>query len=138
LPQLAAPVRILAGAFGPNLPQRDLRVSPCHGIYQNGHLFEAASLINGSTIFQEQFTTSVTYYHIELEAHDILLAEGLAAESYLETGNRYHFEGENAISLHADFRAPGDAQFCVPLIRAGETLETLRAHLGARCTAVAV
>jgi serralysin len=31
----------------------------------------------------------VTYYHIKLDRHDLLLAEGLPAESYLDTGDRY-------------------------------------------------
>jgi len=31
---------------------------------------------------------SVEYWHVELDSHDVILAEGLAAESYLDTGNR--------------------------------------------------
>lgn len=33
----------------------------------------------------------VTYIHVELPAHDVVLAEGLPAESYLDTGNRAGF-----------------------------------------------
>jgi hypothetical protein len=33
----------------------------------------------------------VTYWHVELERHDILLADGMPAESYLDTGNRAAF-----------------------------------------------
>ncbi len=44
--------------------------------------------MNGSTIRQERDWTAVDYYHVELNGHAILLAEGLAAESYLDTGNR--------------------------------------------------
>jgi hypothetical protein len=33
----------------------------------------------------------VTYYHVELAAHDVILAEGLLCESYLDTGNRAAF-----------------------------------------------
>ena len=44
-------------------------------------------LINGKTITQERADT-VTYYHIELGEHDVLLADGMPAESYLENGDR--------------------------------------------------
>ena len=104
-PELGLPVRILAGAFAPGLPERDLRLSPHHAVYANGHLFEAISLINGVTILQEQNTRFVTYHHIELDEHDVMLAEGLPAESFLDTGNRNMFEHVSApMALHADFR----------------------------------
>ena len=46
----------------------------------------------------------VTYYHVELETHDILIADGAPAESYLDTGNRRMFENVDApLILHPDF-----------------------------------
>jgi hypothetical protein len=50
-------------------------------------------LINGQTIRQVE-AAEVTWFHVELASHDILLANGLAAESYLDTGNRSAFERE--------------------------------------------
>ncbi|MCP1557101.1 UNVERIFIED_ORG: hypothetical protein M2438_001174 [Methylobacterium sp. SuP10 SLI 274] len=47
---------------------------------EGGVLVPVMCLINGNTIVREP-ATQVTYWHIELDAHDILLAEGLAAES---------------------------------------------------------
>ena len=44
-------------------------------------------LVNGSPVVQEP-VDEVTYYHVELEAHDVILAEGLPCESYQDTGNR--------------------------------------------------
>jgi len=44
-------------------------------------------LVNGSTIRPERRWTAVDYYHVELDQHAILLAEGLPAESYIDTGN---------------------------------------------------
>jgi hypothetical protein len=40
----------------------------------------------------------VTYYHVELATHDVILADGLPCESYLDTGNRAAFEGGEAPS----------------------------------------
>jgi hypothetical protein len=42
---------------------------------------------------------SVTYYHIELAEHGILIAEGAAAESYLDTGNRAFFSNAGLATL---------------------------------------
>ena len=137
-PELVLPVRILAGAFAPGLPERDLRLSPHHAVYANGHLFEALSLVNGVTILQEQNTRFVTYHHIELDEHDVMLAEGLPAESFLDTGNRDMFEHVSApMALHADFRPQSDEGFCVPMVREGAALDALRATLQARAEAVA-
>jgi len=135
-PELVYPVRICAGAFGPGLPERDLRVSPLHALYIDGHLIEARALINGATVIQETETRWVTYHHIELEAHDILLAEGLPAESYLDTGSRHSFEGEAALLLHPDFRPQGDADFCAPMVREGAVLATARQRLLDRAEAL--
>lgn len=42
----------------------------------------------------------MTCFHVELETHDVVLAEGLAVESYLENGSYHDFEGGAALSLH--------------------------------------
>jgi autotransporter passenger strand-loop-strand repeat protein len=132
-PELVRPVRIIAGAFGAGLPERDLRLSPDHAVYVDGALFTAISLVNGSTIYQEQNCAHVTYHHIELESHDILLAEGLPAESFLDTGNREMFETVSGVmALHPDFAARSENGFCVKLVREGEALDALRARLAER------
>jgi autotransporter passenger strand-loop-strand repeat protein len=135
-PELVWPVRICAGAFAPGVPERDLRVSPLHALYIDGHLMEARALINGATVIQETETRWVTYHHIELAAHDILLAEGLAAESYLDTGSRHAFEGEGSLLLHPDFRPLGDADFCAPMVRDGAVLAGARQRLLDRAAAL--
>ncbi len=130
-PARVQPVRISAGAIAPGVPARDLRVSPNHAIYLDGRLFEAASLVNGVTIRQER-VTHVTYHHVELDAHDIILAEGLPAESFLDTGNRAMFGGAVEV-LHPDFYPrDADGRFCAPLIRDGGLLAAVSARLARR------
>ena len=51
----------------------------------------AKLLVNGMTIVRDMSLPSVAYHHIELERHAVLIAEGVAAESYLDTGNRAVF-----------------------------------------------
>jgi hypothetical protein len=85
------PIRIERGAIADDVPRRDLYVSPDHALYLDGLLIPAAALLNGTTITQCQQVSQITYHHIELERHGIVLAEGAAAESYMDTGNRAFF-----------------------------------------------
>jgi hypothetical protein len=90
-------------------------------------------LINGTTVAQER-CDSVTYYHIELPRHDVLLAEGLAAESYLDTGDRANFaNGGKVVVLYPELAAQvWEAYGCAPLIVTGPILDAVRSRLAAR------
>ena len=81
-PETVAPIRIERDAIADGMPHRDLLVSPDHAIFVDGKLICARQLLNGNTIHQESGNRAVHYYHVELEHHAILLAEGLPAESY--------------------------------------------------------
>jgi hypothetical protein len=98
-PEAVWPIRISAHAFGPGKPSRDLYLSPDHAIYAEGVLIPVKYLIDGKLIRQVK-QPSVTYFHVELARHDILLAEGLPAESYLDTGDRASFMGLPVTALH--------------------------------------
>jgi hypothetical protein len=129
-PHLAQPVRIKAGSFGRARPHRDLLVSPAHAIYDEGVLIPARFLINGRNVVQEDVAT-VEYFHIELARHDLVLAEGLPAETYLENNDRDRFEnGSGATVLHPDFaRWNWDGRACAELVITGEAFEAVRARL---------
>jgi len=60
----------------------------------------AGQIFTGSTIAQQK-VDEVTYWHVELPAHDVLFAEGLACESYLDTGNRAALEPSAAAAFIA-------------------------------------
>jgi hypothetical protein len=99
-PQDIWPVRISADAFGPAQPRRDLMLSPDHAVFVDGVLIPVRYLINGVTITQRE-VDEITYWHVELPRHEVLLAEGLACESYLDTGNRAVFEDRGAVASPA-------------------------------------
>ncbi|MGK7890146.1 MAG: Hint domain-containing protein [Leptolyngbyaceae cyanobacterium] len=78
------PIRIKAGALGDNRPVRDLYVSPDHALLVEGLLINAGALENGESIVRtDPKGESFVYYHIELERHSLVMAEGTPAESYL-------------------------------------------------------
>ena len=83
------PVRIRAGALDGEAPYRDLFVSAAHSIYLNGVLIPASALVNGTSIILDaaEDRAVLDYFHVELESHDILLAEGAAAESLQATAS---------------------------------------------------
>jgi hypothetical protein len=123
-PARAAPVRVAAGALAPGLPARDLLVSPDHALLLAGALFQAQALRNGATVAQATAPEKIAYVHLELARHGVVLAEGAAVESYLDTGNRGLFSaGRPLRGLAPDLAAaPGagalavwKARGCAPL-----------------------
>ena len=107
-PERVRPVRIARHAFGLNRPERVLMLSPDHSIFVEGVLIPIKYLINDATVAQIS-VGEITYYHLELANHDVVLAEGLPAETYLETGTRSAFEnGGSVAQLQPDF-APDQA-----------------------------
>ena len=139
-PRLVCPVCIAAHAFGENLPSRDLLVSPGHAVCVDmlGEvLIPASCLINGTTVRQVE-VDHVTYWHVELDDHNILLAENLPAESYLEMGNRNFFLENDVTTLAGRPDAKIDtgtrthADFCRPFHDQGPVVEAVRSRLRSR------
>jgi collagen type I/II/III/V/XI/XXIV/XXVII alpha len=132
-PKRVWPVRISAGAFQLNVPCRDLFLSPDHAVLVDDALIPAKYLINGTSIVQVP-ERKVTYYHIELAEHDILLADGLPTESYLDTGDRSNFSnGGVPPRLHPDFSVRmWEARGVKPLIVTGPLLEAARKSINSR------
>ena len=131
------PVRVRAGAFGPGRPHADVVLSPDHSVFEGGVLIPIRYLLNGATVVQEKLA-SVTYYHVELPAHHVILADGLPCESYLDTGNRGAFaNAEGPVQLHPDFALYiWERKGCAPLVRDGKKLADARRRLLAEAGAL--
>jgi hypothetical protein len=147
--RLVAPIRVKAGAFGPGQPSRDLYLSPDHAVAMDDVLVPIRLLVNGASIVQDMTIPVVRYFHIELDRHDLVMAEGLATESYLDTGNRGVFaNGGGPVTLHPDLAASAgqvrrETESCLPLLTSAAGVEPLwhdladwAVHKGLRLPAV--
>ena len=123
------PICIKAGALDDNVPKRDLWISPNHAMYLDGVLIEAKDLVNGVSIVRTEHADRVEYFHIELDSHDVIIAEGAPSESFIDDDSRGMFH--NACEyreLYAN-AAPAAARYCAPRLDQGYELEMIRQRL---------
>ncbi len=123
------PIRFRADSLGAGLPRRDLLVYPDHAMALDGLLIPARCLVNGVTVVRERGLRRVEYFHVELDSHDLLLAEGAPSESFMDDGSRDMFRNAAEFAaLYPD--APRPDGFCAPRVESGYQLEAIRAQLG--------
>jgi Hint domain len=110
----ALPVRIARSALAPNVPNADLYVTPLHSVFIDGVLVPAELLINGATITPyEPQGDEIEFFHIKLESHDVVYAEGVPAETLLNVE-------ESAVNFAEYLRQYGtpaaDENRCAPYV----------------------
>jgi hypothetical protein len=125
------PICIKRHAIAEDVPARDLFVSPGHAICIGGALIHAIRLVNGVSIIQAQAVESVTYYHVELESHEIIFAENCPAESFM--GEVFRQQFQNAAGFEELY--PGDSAtetMCLPRLDSGFQLHAIQQRIAAR------
>ena len=100
------PVRVAAGALGGGLPRTDLVLTADHALILGDLAIEAGALVNGTTIAfvgRGALPERVAYYGVETEAHEVILANGAPAESYIDYAGRRAFDDHAAyVALWGD------------------------------------
>lgn len=127
------PVRIAKGAFGANTPHTDLIVTADHGMVVDDMVINASALINGASIDWHPWKAigqSLTYYHVETDAHDVIIANGATSETYLDIPDRQSFDNyAEYVALYGAERAIPETP--MPRITNARLLpDTLRTRLG--------
>ncbi len=137
-PETVWPYRVAAGAFAPGQPSRDLLLSPDHCVVietADGPAFATIrTLENGATITQTP-VDEIVYRHVELDAHSVIVANGLPAESFLDCGNRRAFDGD-VVSLRPHFAPDRRDGFCLPALSDGAAVAEARRRLRLRAEAL--
>ena len=126
------PILIRKSALGDDVPVRDLYVSPLHAMHFGDVLVPAEHLVNGVTILRCPDIDPIRYFHIELDKHDVVYADGAPAETFVDCDSRGIFH--NAPEFAALY--PGDRGrswiSCAPRIESGPVLDRIRRAIDAR------
>ena len=126
------PIRFHCGSLGDGLPRRDLLVSPDHAMFLDGVLIPARALVNGCTVVQETAMARVEYVHVELDSHDVVMAEGVPSESFVDDDSRMVFHNATEyFALYPD-QPFNHAEYCAPRIEHGLQVEAVRTRLAER------
>jgi glycosyltransferase involved in cell wall biosynthesis len=126
------PILIKACALRENVPSRDLYVSPEHAMYIDDVLVRAECLVNGVSVVRCAEVATVEYFHIELDSHDVIFAEGAPAETFVVCGNRLMFHNAAEFAeLYPCDGSPGWA-FCAPRVDCGPVLEQIQQVIAQR------
>jgi hypothetical protein len=122
-----APIRIRKDAFGPGQPKRDLILSPQHRVWvpQLGALVAAKALVVLPRVGRMKSAGKQDLIHVVLRTHEVLLAEGLACESY--------WPGRTALAMLPPTarrqvrRIMGRAEPAMPFMKVQEAMQRLKA-----------
>jgi hypothetical protein len=101
-PKDVLPIRIARSALGTGMPHTDLVVTKAHALLIDDVLVPICNLINGTTIalYDARSLDELELFHIKLEHHDVIWAEGAPCETLLELD-------ENAVNFAEYLREHG-------------------------------
>lgn len=124
------PLRIHPGALGEDIPKRVLGISPGHALFVGGALIPAWRLLNGASVTQAAHVELVEYFHVELDAQEVIFAEACPVESFIGADLRGQFH--NIADFLTLYPNHAEQSPCLPLLEDGFALEALKAHVAAR------
>jgi Hint domain len=124
----ALPVRFARSAIAPGVPHADLLVTGAHALLIDGLLIPSRNLINGTTItlYEAPDADELEFFHIKLESHDAIYAEGTPVETLPRVD-------ESAVNFAEYFRTYGvpenEGTRCAPFARYGGGRSELKSRI---------
>lgn len=113
------PISFPRGSLGNGLPTCDMGISSDHALFVGGVLIPAGLLCN-KVIRRVDPGESVTFYHIECERHEVILAAGVPVESFVDIHSRDGFDNSDEYrALYGSRLAPPITEYA-PRVVAGE------------------
>jgi glycosyltransferase involved in cell wall biosynthesis len=102
-------------------------------MFLKGVLIEAIDLVNGVSIIQAERVEHVDYFHIELDTHDVIVAEGALSESFVDDDSRGIFQNAHEFAaLYANTPPVRPARYCAPRLAFGAEVEAARRRIAER------
>jgi len=115
----ATPVVVRKGALADNVPHHDLRITKGHSLFIDDALIPIEFLVNHRSILWDDRAREVAIYHVELATHDVIIANGVPAETYRDDGNRWLFQNANS-GWHLPPQEP-----CAPVLTGGPMVDAI-------------
>jgi autotransporter-associated beta strand protein len=126
------PICIKPGALGDGVPRRNLWISPRHAMFLEDVLIEARDLVNGVSIVRATQVDEVEYFHLELDTHDVIIAEGAPSETFIDDDSRMMFRNAHEYTLLYPNEPRNPPRFCAPRLNEGYEIEAARRHIDTR------
>lgn len=123
------PITFRVGSLGESMPSRDLSVSPKHAMLLDSALIAAELLVNGVSVVRAESVDEVTYWHVELDSHDVLLAENAPSESFVDDDSRAMFHNAAEFAALYPEDAAIEAAYCAPRVTDGYRLDAIRRRI---------
>jgi len=120
------PVRVMRSALSPDIPYADLYVTQAHALLIDGILVPVCHLINDTTVtlFDASALDQLEFFHIKLQLHDVIYAEGAPCETMVTVD-------ENAVNFAEYLRQYGpptiDGARCAPWVGFGHRIQ-MKSH----------
>ena len=123
------PVKVAKFAIDEFTPHADLYLSGEHALYLYGLLIPVRNLVNGTSIVAGQHASALEldFFHIELEDHDAVLAEGAAAETFGGDDRSGFDNAKEYVGLYG--ASPSPARSFAPLASLNGGRQELRSRL---------
>jgi hypothetical protein len=94
-------------------------------MFLDGVLVPAWLLVNGDSIAQLTDKAEIDYRHLELDSHDVILAEGAASETFVDDASRGAFHNAHEFTARYPARGWAEPVYCAQRVEDGEELERI-------------